>query len=154
MEEGASIWERVDLPVLEYVREFPFDHQWRFDRKGPTEELPHLSGEELDASLNRLANYGLISFGDRSETIGFFNYIRVRLAPDGLRVLGEWPPNQRAEVGTALVQILLQLSDAEPEVESTKSLRRAAGAVGRFSGDVIFDIASSEARSLGKDVGQ
>ena len=31
-------------------------------------------------------------WSDRGEAIGYFRYTRLRLTPDGLRVMGEWPP--------------------------------------------------------------
>jgi hypothetical protein len=77
--------------------------------------------------------------------------VRLRLTPRGLRVLGEWPPSEEAQLGTALVQVLLTLADDAEEPEA-KPLRRAAGAVGRFASDVVFDVAKGELNKMGGDV--
>jgi hypothetical protein len=148
---SESIWERIDLPVLRYVQEFPYNMEWRFDRSGPTEELPELEGEEVDESLRRLRDHGLVWWHDRTETSGFFSYVRLRLTPDGLRVLGEWPPSEEAQLGAALVQVLLALADDAQEPEA-KPVRRAAGAVGRFANDVLFDVAKGELNKMGGDI--
>ena len=148
---NESTWDRIDLPVLRYVHGFPYDMEWRFDRRGPTEELPEFEGEEVDESLRRLHGHGLVWWHDRTETIGFFSYVRLRLMPRGLRVLGEWPPSEEAQLGTALVQVLLTLANDAEEPEA-KPLRRAAGAVGRFASDVVFDVAKGELNKMGGDV--
>jgi hypothetical protein len=88
--------------------------------------------------------------GSRQEAIGYFVFTRLRLAPDGLRVLSEWPPAEQAQLGAALVQVLLALAD-EAEEPDAKPLRRAAGAVGRFASDVVFDVAKGELNRMGGD---
>jgi len=122
-----STWERVDKPVLRFVQEAEYNAQYRFDREGPTEEVPHLDGAELDDALRRLGEHGLITWAERVETLGAYIYSRLRLAPGGLRVLGEWPPAERAQLGAAVVAILRCLA----------------------SRDVAFDVAAGEARRLG-----
>jgi hypothetical protein len=148
-----TTWERIDLPVLKFVRNFPYELRWRFDRKGATEELPEFEGEELDEALRRLEEHGLIRWGDRTETSGYFFFSRLRLAPNGLRVLGEWPPSDQAELGTVLVHILRELAgEAENDGEEAKPLRRAAGAVARLGGDVVFGVAKTELGRVGGDI--
>ncbi len=150
MNESATLWEEADEPVLKFVQTFPFKFDLELDRRGPTEELPSLTGEEFDSSLRRLEDFGLISWRSRSETIGYFRYSGLRLAADGLRVLGLWPPREEALLASAVVQLLRALAeDSDSEVES-KKLKRAAGVVARFTGDVIFDVAKSELKSLGE----
>jgi hypothetical protein len=151
MATGDSTWKRIDLPVLRVVQTFPYDEQWEFDRTGSTEALPHLDGEALDEALRRLRGHGLIWWHERGETSGYFVYTRLRLAPNGLRVLGEWPPAEEAQIGAALVQVLLALAEDADEPEA-KGLRRAAGAAGRFAGDVVFDVAKAELSRMGGDL--
>jgi hypothetical protein len=151
MATGEGTWDRVDLPVLRFVETFPYHLGWKFDRKGSTEELPQFGGEELDEALRRLEGHGLIAWRERTETSGYFVFTRLRLTSDGLRILGEWPPAEEAQLGAALVQVLLTLADEADEQEA-KPLRRAAGAVGRFAGDVVFDVAKGELRRIGGDL--
>ena len=151
MATGQSTWDRIDLPVLRYVQTFPYHMQWHFDRKGQDEELPQFGGEELDQALRRLEGYGLVTWRHRNETTGYFVYTHLRLTPRGLRVLEEWPPAEEAQIGAALVQVLLALAEDADEPEA-KLLRRAAGAAGRFAGDVVFDVAKGEFRKMGGDL--
>ncbi len=128
MGTAETDWERVHLPVLRFVAGLDYGLQWRFDRGAPTDELPALTGEDLDAALRQLEGHGLITAGDRTETIGYFFWSRLRLAPNGWRVLGEWPPSSEADMGAALVHILRALAEEAAE-EEAKPLRRAAGSV-------------------------
>ena len=149
-----TTWERIDLPVLNFIQALPFDVRWQFDRRGPVEELPEFDGEELNDAVRRLEGHGLIHWGDRTETFGYFAYVRMRLAPDGLRALGEWPPRDNSQLVPAVVSVLADLAqNADDAGEDGKPLRRAAGAVGRFSGDVLFGIAKAELGRLGGDLG-
>lgn len=150
---NETVWARVDYPVLRFIEELRYDMQWQFDRREPVEELPELTGEEVDAALRRLQGHGLIEWGTRTETVGFFHFARLRLCPDGLRLLGQWPPAERAQLGEAIVQILRVLGDDAKGEGESKALRRAAGAVGRFAGDVVFDTAKGELRDLGGQLG-
>jgi hypothetical protein len=60
-------------------------------------------------------------------------------------------PAEEAQLGAALVQVLLTLADEADEQEA-KPLRRAAGAIARFAGDVVFDVAKGELRRIGGDL--
>jgi hypothetical protein len=150
MSPEQSMWERVDLPVLRLVAGCDYAAGWRFDRQEPTEEIPVLTGTELDSALRRLEGYDLIQ-GRRREASGYFMWWRLRPTPDGWRVLGEWPPASEADMGAALVEILRALADDANE-EEAKPLRRAAGSFGRLAGRVVFDVAKSEIRRAGGDL--
>jgi hypothetical protein len=89
--------------------------------------------------------------GGRREYSGYFIWWRLRPTPDGLRVLGEWPPAAEADMGRALVYILRDLAEEGSDAEA-KPLRRAAGAVGGFAGQVVFDVAKGELRRAGGDL--
>jgi hypothetical protein len=151
MNESANLWDGVDEPVLKFVATFPYKYDLRLNRNEASEEIPSMTGEELDASLRRLMNFGLITWRSRSETSGFFHFTGLRLSPDGLRVLGHWPPTEEAMLGGAVVQILRALADEAETVEESKQLKRAAGVVARFAGDVVFDVAKNELTTLGED---
>jgi hypothetical protein len=47
------MWERVDLPVLRFVAGCEYAAIWRFDKDGPTDEMPTLTA--LVEILRRLA---------------------------------------------------------------------------------------------------
>lgn len=147
-----STWERVDEPVLRFVQGAQYNARYHFDREGLTNEVPELDGAELDDALRRLGEHGLIAWAQRVETLGGYTYSRVRLAPDGLRVLGEWPPAERAQLGAAVVAILRNLADDTHDPAEQKPLRRAAGTVAQLATDVAFDVAAGEARRLGGDL--
>jgi hypothetical protein len=147
-----STWERVDEPVLRFVWEAEYNAQYRFDREGSTEEVPYLDGAELDDALRRLGQHGLIMWAERVETFGAYTYSRLRLAPDGLRVLGEWPPAERAQLGAAVVAILRNLAEDTDDPAEQKPLHRAAGTVAQLATNVAFDVAAGEARRLGGDL--
>jgi hypothetical protein len=152
VDEATTVWKRVDEPVLRYVAALDYHLQWRFDRREPTEEIPSLTGEQLDSALRRLEEHGLIAAGGRSETFGFFTWWRLRPTSDGWRVLGECPPAAEADIGTALVYILRGLAESSGDETQAKPLRRAAGAVGRFAGGVVFDVAKGELKRAVGDI--
>jgi hypothetical protein len=141
----------VDLPVLRIVAGIDYAAHWRFGRDEAPDELPELRGEELDGALRRLEEHGLITAGDRREAIGYFLWSRLRPTADGWRVLGEWPPSAKADMGIALVHVLRALAEQSEEGEA-KPLRRAAGAAGRLAGNVVFDVAKGEIRRVGGEL--
>lgn len=146
---SESTWQQIDEPVLRFVQNAQYNARYRFDRKGPTEEVPELDGAELDDALRRLGEHGLIAWAERVQTFGAYTYSRLRLAPDGLRVLGEWPPAEHAQLGAAVVAILRSLAEETDDPAEQKPLRRAAGAVAQLATGVAFDVAAGEARRLG-----
>jgi len=145
-------WERFELLILRWVKEASPGLNWRFDRShDPSEEVPSLSGFQLDEGLRRLEGFGLVA-GRRNEYSGYFVWSGLRPTADGLRVLGEWPPGPEASVGTALVRVLRELAEQSNEPEA-KAFKRAAGAVGHFGDDVVTDVAKGELRRLGGGLG-
>jgi hypothetical protein len=147
-----SDWERAALPTLRWVRDKPWGYNWRFDRDEPAEFVRGLSGTELDAALRRLENAGLI-VGRRSETIGYFQWWQLRPTADGLRVLGDWPPDPRSTLDQVLVRLLQTLGDEAETEEEAKWYRRAAGSVARFGSNVVADVVKGEVRRLGGEIG-
>jgi hypothetical protein len=119
-----TIWERVDLPVLRWVASCEYSVGWQFDRGAPTEEVPDLTGDELDAALRWLEGYGLITATQRNETSGYFVWVRLRPTADGWRVLGEWPPASEADMGAALTWMLEAL-DAVLSCEAEGGYRQS-----------------------------
>jgi hypothetical protein len=147
-----NTWERIDEPVLRFVQGAQYNAQYNFDREGLTDEVPDLDGAELDDALRRLGEHGLIAWAERVETLGGYIYSRLRLSPDGLRVQGEWPPAERAQLGATVVAILRSLAEDTDDPAEQKPLRRAAGTVAQLATGVAFDVAAGEARRLGGDL--
>ena len=145
-------WERFELLILQWVIDASPGMNWRFDRSDDSsEEVPSLSGLQLDEGLRRLKGFRLIA-ARRQESSGYFYWSGLRPTANGLRVLGEWPPGPEASVGTALVRVLRELAEQSDEPEA-KAFRRAAGAVGRFGDDIVTDAAKGELRRFGGALG-
>jgi hypothetical protein len=98
MSTARTMWERVDLPVLRFVAGCEYAAQWQFNRHEPTDEIPALTGTELDGALRRLEGYGLIR-GGRREASGYFRWWRLRPTPDGWRVLEGVAAGERGRHG-------------------------------------------------------
>jgi hypothetical protein len=151
----APTWEALELPVLQWVL-----------RNGDngTGELPHRSAEpfagvpevtqaQAHEALTRLQEFGLVT-GEPVETSDYTQWPRVRPTANGLRVLGEWPPQDSAAVQAALVAVLRSIADELPEeqAEQAGALRRAAGGVGRFTKEVFTGVALGQLQGLGGDL--
>ena len=139
---AETVWERVDLPVLRFVVDLDYSLRWRFDRAEPTEELPELKGEELDAALRRLEEHGLIAAGGRARRPATSAGGACGRHPTGggRSGSGRRPPRP---TWAALVHILRALAEDAGD-EQAKPLRRAAGSVGKLAGNVVFDVAKAE----------
>lgn len=146
-------WERADHPVLRWVFEKPLGYNWQFDRSNkPSEEVPSLSGAQVDNSLRRLQEFELVA-GRRTETRGLFIWNQLRVTSDGLRVLAEWPPAVEGSIDVALVEVLKGLANQSPEETEARWYRRAAGAVAKFGTGVIVEAAKGEIRRGGGELG-
>lgn len=149
--EAQTVWERVDLPVLKFVAELDYGLRWQFSRGEPTEEIPALKGEELDAALSRLEGYGLIAAGSRSEKSAISSgrdFVRPQTA-GGCSASGR-PPARRTFL-RVLVEVLKGLAGSAPEAEA-KALQRAAGSIGRLASGVVFDTAKGLAGEAGEEL--
>lgn len=145
-------WERIDLPVLRWAHEKPWGNNWQFDRgDDASDEVPGVSNNELDASLRRQTDAGFIA-GNRTETIGYFYWAQLRITANGLRVLGQWPPDLGAGVDQALILLLGQLADQAASEEEAKWYRRAGGTVSRFGAAVVTGVVLGEVRRAGGEV--
>jgi hypothetical protein len=65
---------------------------------------------------------------------------QLRVKADGLIILGEWPDLDRVASAQGVVVLLTELAAETTNPEDQKTLRRAAGAVGRL-GEGIVDSA-------------
>lgn len=144
-------WDELELPVLRWVQEAGDGGTGELAHGSPTpfEGVPAVSQARVEEALTRLKKFGLI-VGRRVETSDYSEWFQLRPTANGLRVLGEWPPADGATLQEALVKVLLGLADDLPEVEAT-AVRRSAGGLARFGGNVLSDITQRELRRVGED---
>lgn len=144
-------WSELEEPVLTWVVD-PEVEDLRLDFGDSTSPLsPQLNDTQVDEALSRLLGHGLIA-GIRQEGSGAVWWSSLRIAADGLRVLGEWPPVEAATINEALVLILRELSGELPDEEAAAT-RRASTAVGKMSAETVWDAVKGEARRAGGELG-
>lgn len=143
-------WEGLELPALRWVLAHgdAGTGKLALGSADESEAVPVLSMAQLDEALVRLEDFGLITGLDRIETNAYSEWPWLRPTADGLRVLGEWPPEESATLQRALVQVLLRVADELPP-EEAGPVRRAAGGVGQFAGGVLSDVAQAELKRAG-----
>lgn len=76
---------------------------------------------------------------------------RLRVTAVGLQVLGEWPDLDRVASAVSLRNVLLQLAGEAPQDEQ-KSLKRAAGLLGRTSAAVVRDALAELSSDAAREV--
>jgi hypothetical protein len=140
----ATVWERVDEPVLRWVLANPprlgQGGRWQFQRRDdsvPSELVEGLSDRAVHEALERLASHGLID-GNCQKTQAFAFWSRLRVSALGLVVLGEWPDLDRLSSAANIRQLLLHLASAAPPAEES-ALKRSAGLVVRMGGEAVRD---------------
>ncbi len=74
---------------------------------------------------------------ERGETTHYAIWSRLRVKADGLIILGEWPDLDRVASAQGVVTLLTELAAETTSPEDQKSLRKAAGAVGRLSEEIV-----------------
>jgi hypothetical protein len=147
-------WSDVDLPVLKWVFEASaLEDAETGDLRDSDDESPvaGVSQRDLIASLRRLHGHGLIA-GEDAASFQTETWFKLRPTADGLRVLGEWPPKRAADVNRTIALILQRLADEAEDPEEAKVYRRGAGAVARFGGSVLADVAKAELGHLGGEI--
>jgi hypothetical protein len=90
----------------------------------PAAPVPELTDAELDATLRRLTDHGLV-VDDRGETSDFVFWGRLRITPDGLRALGEWPPAGGSTLPAVLAEMLEQIAPALPKEDGDAARSRS-----------------------------
>jgi hypothetical protein len=150
----ATLWERVDEPVLRWVASLPgltaeiYDIQIRDPE--PFEHVPGLDSREVDDSLRRLRSYGLID-GRAADAMQTSMWSSLRVTAHGLIYLGEWPDLDRVATAVSLHRLLRALAEEAGE-DASPALLRAAGVVSRTSDDVLRSTTSELAHDLGKEI--
>ena len=152
-ERAETLWERVDERVLRWVASLPpslnveiFDLEIRDPE--PFDPIEGLDTREVDASLDRLVNHGLID-GRAAKAMQTTMWSSLRITARGLVVLGEWPDLERVATAASLHRILRALAEDAPEGDR-RALQRAAGVASRTASDVIRNTASELAHDLGR----
>lgn len=123
-----------------------------WDFRGGTDGDAPVDGVEpanVDAALHRLESAGFIS---GNSDPGMRLWWRLRLAPNGLVYLGEWPDVELATSSAALRTVLRTLADDAP-ADERDALARAAGFVGRTMDGVLRDTVNTLARDAGAGLG-
>jgi hypothetical protein len=153
---AALPWDELELPVLKWVHTADpdatgFVETGDLSRDAASSEmLPQLSALQVDQALTTLRDYGLI-VGDRAEALDSWR-TGLRVTGSGLRVLGEWPPDDSAALGDALIRVLRRIASDLPDSDDAATVRQAAGVVSRISGGAVFDLAKEYVQRLGEDL--
>jgi hypothetical protein len=152
----VSIWDEVDDPVLRWLLAQEADPQWTgmlrdLPLRPKPEPQPAFDGDldslQVDDALTRLRDHGLIA-AERGETTHYAIWSQLRVKADGLIILGEWPDLDRVTSTQGVVVLLTELAAETTSSDDKKSLRKAAGAIGRL-GEGIVD---SALESLGGEL--
>jgi hypothetical protein len=137
----ATAWEEVDERVLRWVLERPSPLEetkmleFPLSDPQPFAAIEGLDTRQVSDALHRLASADLIT--GRYDNLGSSaDWWHLRVAPLGLKVLGEWPDLERVVSAVGIRELLLRMAEgAEPEEQTT--LRRTAGLIGRTSGEIV-----------------
>lgn len=126
-------WHTRDLHVLRAVA----DHDPHADNWAATicaETL--LDPDDLTAALQALEEAGYVEVW-WSRTYGGDDPLGARLRERGRRAVGVWPS---AEAADGLIDALRRAEEATDDPEEKTLIRRAAGAIGMVSRDVMTDV--------------
>jgi hypothetical protein len=151
----ARSWEEVDERVLRWVLERPSPLEdaeileFALSDPPPFPAIEGLDTRQVSTALYRLASADLIA--GRYDNLGnSADWWHLRVAPLGLKVLGEWPDLERIASAVGIRELLLNLAEAaEPEQQTT--LRRAAGLVGRTSSEIVRQTIATLASDAAKE---
>lgn len=135
MDPLADQWSTRDLPVLLKLAEYRnLDGRQILPRIH--EALGGLAEDEMIESIDALEDGGYLEAHWQRMMSGRV-LMGVKLRERGRRALGIWPS---AEGVDALVDALRQAEDVVDDPEEKTLIRRAAGAVGSVSRDVMVDV--------------
>jgi hypothetical protein len=141
----VGTWDEIDEPVLRWLLAQEADPGWTgmlrdLALRPKLEPQSAFDGDldslQVDKALTRLRDHGLIA-AEREETTHYAIWSQLRVKADGLIILGEWPDLDRVASAQGVVTLLTELAAETSNPEDQKSLRKAAGAVGRFSEGIV-----------------
>jgi hypothetical protein len=150
----ATVWERVDEPLLRWVASLPpslVAELVNLEERQP-EPFPHVEGldsRETNDGLYRLVSAGLID-GLDARSMASTTWSRLRVTARGLIVLGEWPDLDRVISAASPTTLLRRLAEEAPE-EHKSALERTAGVLSRTADDALKGTAAEIAKTLTKE---
>jgi hypothetical protein len=132
------IWERRDLPVLSAIAHATA-HQPECTPEQLREAMPDLEEDELKQSLVWLKESGYIEaiFLMADQAVLPVRILGIRLLERGRWAVGAWP---REDSYAALLDLLEQRIQAEPEPDRKSKLVRVRDAVVAAGRDVMVDV--------------
>lgn len=151
----ATLWERVDEPVLRWVATLPSSLAMEIRAFGvatpePFDPIPGLNSRDVHQSLQRLRSHRLVD-GIEGPAVQSVTWTKLRVAAFGWIVLGEWPDLDRVATAASVHGLLRALADDAPE-QVRSALVRAAGVVSRTADEVVRGTAANVAGTVGGDV--
>jgi hypothetical protein len=150
----ATLWERVDEPVLRWVFSLPPSLVAELENLEEREPVPfpHIPGLhslEVNESLYRLVSFGLVD-GLDARAMANTTWSLLRVTARGLVALGEWPDLDRVVSAASLTTFLRRLAEEAPE-DHRGALERTAGVLSRTADDVLKSTATDLAKTIGKE---
>jgi hypothetical protein len=140
-----NMWNDRAMPVLLAIREGQED-RGVVENDGPhVNYLAAKTGLDefiVGRTLDDLWADGLITGNrfDMAEADSYI-YLSIRLTPDGLRAVSEWPSGEGSY--DALIEVLTQMAEAQPDVETRSTLRRALAHLKGVPRDVAVDLGAA-----------
>lgn len=129
-------WGSRDFPVLLAAARHLDEGEGPITVSELQSDLDDVSEGEIIAALRALL-HGYI-LGKPIETMGgTVDFFVTDLTERGRRAVGLWPSGEAAD---ALVEALRQAEDLTEDPEEKTMIRRAAGAVGSVSRDIMVDV--------------
>lgn len=141
----VNMWTDRAMPLLRAIRDGQEEREI-VENDGPhANYLALKTGLDdfiVGRTLDDLWTDGLITANrfDLAEATRFM-YLSIRLTPDGLRAVKEWPSG----VGSydALIDVLTEMAEAESDGDSRSRLRRALGHLKSLPRDVAVDLGAA-----------
>lgn len=148
----ALAWDEFESLVLTWVFDNPGTDSGLLPHHStePFAGIPALTEAQVAEAIERLIHHGLLAArSGPTVTIGYKGWMGLRPTAGGLRVLGQWPPDDRASVNAALAHVLRHLAKSDGVDEAGRSAaRRSAATVTNLSADVVLDVMKDEAARL------
>lgn len=155
-----STWIESDEPVLRWLREQGssfLPETWNLklglrDSVEPPDEVSGLNSEQMDRTLTRLFEYGLLD-GRRQETIGYAFWSGLRMTARGMQILGEWPDLDQLTSAVGLKMLFNELAKSATNTEDQGALRRMVGIIGEVGEGIALSTLNTAAGGLGGELG-
>ena len=142
-ERLSDTWTHRDLPVLVAVAGL-LEETGRIVRVA---EVAKRSGLDNDAVISAMSALdGPYLVGKPMDTFGGrIDYLAKAITERGRRTVGLWPDD--SETADALLSLLREAENSVDDPEEKNLIRRAGGALGSISKDVLADVLAAYVRS-------